>query len=144
MQAMQCPMCGLQYSSAPKDLKTHQEIHKNAAISYDKIIQEYQGLPHPIRWFGRPEIEDIGTYLALNTLNPRMIGFETITGLDDTDLESFEAGDGEIVPVMVSGDGHDRAGLWLTSNGKVFKFTANWRAGMANFWLYVAPFPNPP
>lgn len=62
MQAMQCPMCGFQYSSASEDLKTHQEIHKNVASSYDKMMQKYQGLPHPIRWSGRPKIEDIGTY----------------------------------------------------------------------------------
>jgi hypothetical protein len=140
MQTMQCPMCGLQYSSLPEDLKTHQEFHKNAAISYDKTIERYKGFSGPVRWRGRPEKEDIGTYLALNVLNLRMVGFESIIGLDEADLMAFQNGDGEVIPIIVSGDGHDRAGLWLTLDGRVFKYTANWRSGMADFSKY-APKP---
>ena len=130
---MQCPMCGLNYTLEPEDPRTHRELHKNMAVSYDRTMKYYQKSFRPVPWSGRPSREDSGTYLALNTLNPRMIGVPTISGLEKVDLHKFQDNDGEIIPIVYGGDGHDRGGFWLTSDGRVFKYSANWRCGMASF-----------
>jgi hypothetical protein len=126
-------MCRFDYTSKSEDLKYHRKLHEKIAVSYDRTMKHYQKYSRPVPWHGRPSTEDIGTYLALNTLNPRMIGFRMISSLEKVDLNKLQDNDGEIVPFVYGGDGHDRGGLWLTSDGRVFKYEANWRCGMANF-----------
>lgn len=134
MLPMFCAMCGLQYA-LPDDFQEHQRRHLEAAASYDKTMKQYQEAKSVV-WSGRPKLEDPGTYLALNTLNLRMLGFTSIIGLDEVDLRAFQAGGGEVVPEVARGDGHDRGGLWITSDGRIFRYNANWRAGMADFSPY--------
>ena len=64
-----------------------------------------------------------------------MAGFQ-ILALDDTDLKAFQDGEGEIIPIVASGDGHDREGLWLTPDRRVLKYNANWNAGVVHFKPY--------
>lgn len=126
-----CDICGLSYvANIAADRRFHETHHRRILESYDKTIEQYCQ-QQPLTWF-RPKVENYGVYQALNELNPRLLGF-SCTGLREADWQAIQQ-DESLLPIgRGDGDGHDRYGQWLSPDGRLYDYHANWRCGRIHF-----------
>ena len=132
-QSATCDFCHMSYClNIADDVRQHEKHHQHCLNSYQQALIKYK---NATAWF-RPEIENAGVYLALNELNPRLLGFQ-YSGITEQEWLTIQSGQSVLPIGQGSHNGHDRHGTWKAPDGTMYRYHANWRCGHIHFWKSV-------
>ena len=128
-QCVTCDFCHMSYClNVASDVRQHEKHHRHCLDSYQQALIKYKSTT---AWF-RPEIENAGVYLALNELNPRLLGFQ-YSGITEQEWLTIQSGQSALPIGQGARDGHDRYGIWQAPDGTMYRYHANWRCGHIHF-----------
>jgi hypothetical protein len=132
-----CDFCHMSYClNVANDERQHEKHHQQCINSYKQTLNKYKDIKPTVTWF-RPETEDAGVYLALNELNPRLLGFQ-YSGISEHEWMAIQSGQSKLPVGQGTGDGHDRHGVWKAPDDTIYHYHANWRCGHIHFWKSIA------